>query len=163
MQVGEKLRAEVQTLRTRLKEHVGSGCQVIIISCNSFSISFSITSSIIFSSSSPKTGKCEETGNLCNGMTLNFVFLLHLLLHLLLLLLCRLTAALWVRATKLVPTRHASKKQERGNADLEKWKDRDINRQNGGERGGGHLCNISEVLVMSCVLFIVESVRRSQI
>jgi len=27
-QVGEKLRAEVQTLRTRLKEHVGSGCQV---------------------------------------------------------------------------------------------------------------------------------------
>ena len=84
--------------------------------------------------SSPR--KCEETGNLCNvSMTLNFVFLLH---HLLLLLLpCRLTAALWARATKLVPTRHASKKQERGNADLEKWKDRDINRQNGGERGEG--------------------------
>jgi len=27
-QVGERLRAEVHTLRTRLKEHVGSGCQV---------------------------------------------------------------------------------------------------------------------------------------
>jgi len=27
-QVGERLRAEVVTLRTRLKEHVGSGCQV---------------------------------------------------------------------------------------------------------------------------------------
>ena len=159
MQVGEKLRAEVQTLRTRLKEHVGSGCQVIIIS---FTIFFSITSSIIFSSSSPKTGKCEETGNLCNGMTLNFVFLLHLLL----LLLCRLTAALWVRATKLVPTRHASKKQERGNADLErdsKVKGQGHKQTKWRRKGGGHLCNISEVLVMSCVLFIVESIRRSQI
>ena len=28
VQVGERLRAEVHTLRTRLKEHVGSGCQV---------------------------------------------------------------------------------------------------------------------------------------
>merc|ERR1712061_850785 len=33
-QVGERLRAEVQTLKTRLKEHVGSGCQV---DCSSLS------------------------------------------------------------------------------------------------------------------------------
>ena len=137
--------------------------------------------SIISSSSSSERARCkwlssenhqQRLGNVKKGATSNieFLSLLHLFLHLLLpllllhlllllLLLCRLTAALWARATKPVPTRHASKKQERGNADLER--DRKVKGQGHKQtkwrrKGGrGHLCNISEVLVRDelCIIY----------
>ena len=44
-----------------------------------------------------------------------------------------------------------------------KWKDREINRQNGGEGGIISVLYLKFLCMMSCVLFIVESVRRSQI
>ena len=74
-----------------------------------------------------------------------------------LLLLCRLTAALWARATKPVPTRHASKKQERGNADL--GRDSKVkgqgNKRTKWRRRGDNLCIISEVLVHDelCIIY----------
>ena len=67
----------------------------------------------------------------------------------------------WSRLDMPVKSRNEAMRIWKG---TEKWKDRQGHKQTKWRRkGGGHLCNISEVLVMSCVLFIVESIRRSQI